>query len=78
MPRQKQSTGCVANALPFCGNGIAPARAFLAEKTVTGLIFHLSFIAALDVPAVKLAKEWIRSHGESVWGTRGVGARRFF
>ncbi len=44
------------------------ARKFLAERTVTGLIFHPTFSAALDVPSVKLSKEWIAAHGESRWG----------
>ena len=44
------------------------ARKFLADRTVTGLIFHPSFAAALDVPAVKLSKEWIRAYGEDRWG----------
>lgn len=44
------------------------ARRFLADGTVTGLIFHPTFQAALDVPAVNLSKEWIRRHGEDLWG----------
>ena len=44
------------------------ARKFLADRTVTGLIFHPSFAAALPVPAVKLSKEWIAAYGEDVWG----------
>ena len=44
------------------------ARRFLADRTVTGLIFHPSFAAALDVPAVKLSKEWIHAYGEDRWG----------
>jgi len=44
------------------------ARKFLADRTVTGLIFHPTFAAALDVPAVKLSKEWIAAHGENRWG----------
>lgn len=47
---------------------LAFARGFLADKTVTGLIFHPSFAAALDVPAVKLSKEWIAAYGEDRWG----------
>ena len=43
------------------------ARQFLADHTVTGLIFHPSFAAALDVPAVSLSKEWIRAYGEDLW-----------
>ena len=45
------------------------ARKFLADRTVTGLIFHPSFAAALDEDAVRLSKEWIRSYGEDIWGT---------
>jgi len=44
------------------------ARKFLADRTVTGLIFHPTFAASLDVPAVKLSKEWIVAHGENRWG----------
>lgn len=44
------------------------ARRFLADRTVTGLIFHPSFMAALGVPAVEMAKSWIRRHGEETWG----------
>lgn len=44
------------------------ARTFLADGTVTGLIFHPTFAAKLDVPAVRLAKEWITAHGEDRWG----------
>ena len=40
----------------------------LREKVVTGLIFHPTYSAALDVPSVNLAKQWIRSHGEDLWG----------
>lgn len=47
---------------------LAFARRFLADKTVTGLIFHPSFAAALDVPAVKIAKTWIASCGDDLWG----------
>jgi len=35
---------------------------------ITGLIFHPTYAAALDVPAVKLSKEWIAAHGETLWG----------
>jgi len=44
------------------------AQKFLADRTVTGLIFHPTFSAALDVPAVNLSKEWIAAHGEKRWG----------
>ena len=47
---------------------LAFARRFLADRTVTGLIFHPSFAAALDVPAVKLAREWIASCADDRWG----------
>ena len=47
---------------------LAFARKFLADRTVTGLIFHPSFAAALDIPAVKLAKAWIASYGDDLWG----------
>lgn len=45
------------------------ARKFLADGTVSGLIFHPSFAADLDLPSVKLSKEWIAAHGEERWGT---------
>lgn len=47
---------------------LACARKFLADRTVTGLIFHPSFSAALDVPSVKLSKEWIAAYGDDMWG----------
>ena len=47
---------------------LAFARKFLADRTVTGLIFHPSFAAALDIPAVKLAKAWIAAYGDDLWG----------
>ena len=43
------------------------ARPFLADGTVNGLIFHPTFAAALDVPAVKLSKEWIAAHANDRW-----------
>ena len=45
---------------------LACAGDFLADGTVDGLIFHPTFVAALDVPAVNLSKEWIRAHGDDV------------
>ena len=47
---------------------LAHARRFLSEGVVTGLIFHPSYAAALDIDAVRLAKQWIRSYGEDPWG----------
>ena len=44
------------------------AERLLREEVVTGLIFHPTYSAALDVPAVNLAKQWIRAHGEDLWG----------
>ena len=44
------------------------AGRLLREKVITGLIFHPSYSAALDVPAVTLAKQWIKAHGEDLWG----------
>lgn len=44
------------------------ARRFLADRTVTGLIFHPTFAARLDVPSVNLAKAWIAECGEKEWG----------
>ena len=47
---------------------LAFARKFLADRTVTGLIFHPSFAAALDIPSVKLSREWIAAYGDDLWG----------
>ncbi|MBO5751443.1 MAG: hypothetical protein J6R80_03465 [Kiritimatiellae bacterium] len=44
------------------------AKRLLSEKIVTGLIFHPTYSAALDVPSVNLAKEWIRVYGDQPWG----------
>jgi hypothetical protein len=44
------------------------ARRFLSDGTISGLIFHPSFAAALDVPAVKISKDWISAHGEDLCG----------
>ena len=43
------------------------AASFLADGTVSGLIFHPTYAAALDAPAVNLAKKWIRAHGDDRW-----------
>ena len=40
------------------------ALRLLREGVVTGLIFHPTYSAALDVPSVNLAKQWIRKYGE--------------
>jgi hypothetical protein len=40
------------------------AGRLLREKVITGLIFHPSYSAALDVPSVNLAKKWVRENGE--------------
>lgn len=47
---------------------LAFAERFLADRTVDGLLFHPTFAAALDVPAVNLSKQWIAAHGEELWG----------
>ena len=44
------------------------ALRLLREEVVTGLIFHPTYSAALDVPAVILAKQWIRTYGDTLWG----------
>ena len=44
------------------------ALRLLREEVVTGLIFHPTYSAALDVPAVNLAKQWIRAYGDTRWG----------
>lgn len=40
------------------------AGKFLADGTVDGLLFHPTFVAALDVPSVNISKEWIKANGE--------------
>ena len=44
------------------------AERLLADRTVTGLVFHPTFAAALDVPSVTLAKAWIAEHGDRTYG----------
>jgi hypothetical protein len=44
------------------------ARKFLADRTVTGLIFHPTFVADLNLDSVRLSKEWIKHYGEALWG----------
>ena len=44
------------------------ARGFLADGTVSGLIFHPSFAAGMDIDSVRLSREWIRAHGDEPWG----------
>ena len=47
---------------------LAFAERFLKDGTVSGLIFHPSYLASLEVPAVRLAKDWIAAHGDEKWG----------
>ena len=47
---------------------LACAERFLADRTVDGLIFHPTFIAAMDMPSVRLSRQWIAAHGEQAWG----------
>ena len=47
---------------------LAFAERFLSDRTIDGLLFHPTFAAALDVPAVQLSKEWIAEHGDEKWG----------
>ena len=59
---------------------LAFAERFLADRTISGLIFHSTFAAALDVPSVNLAKEWIAGHGERTLhdlSLDGTSHRRF-
>lgn len=51
---------------------LAFAERFLADRTIDGLLFHPTFAAALDVPAVNLSKEWISANGEKPWGSVGI------
>ena len=48
------------------------AQQFLEDGTVTGLIFHPSYMAALDVPAIRLSKAWIAAHGEDLWAKNRI------
>ena len=43
------------------------ALRFLRDGTVSGLIFHPSYLASLEVPSVRLSKDWIAAHGEDLW-----------
>ena len=43
------------------------ALRFLHDGTVSGLIFHPSYLASLEVPSVRLSKDWIAAHGEDLW-----------
>ena len=59
---------------------LAFAERFLVDRTISGLIFHPTFAAALDVPSVNLAKEWIAGHGERTLhdlSLDGTSHRRF-
>ena len=47
---------------------LAFASKLLSDRTIDGLIFHPTYSAALDVPAVNLAKAWIKENGEKPWG----------
>ena len=47
---------------------LAFAERFLADRTITGLIFHPSYLASLEVPSVRLSKDWIAAHGDRPWG----------
>ena len=40
------------------------ARQYLADGTVSGLIFHTNLICDMDDPAVELSRRWIAGHGE--------------
>ena len=44
------------------------SRREFIQGMAAGLVFHPSFAAALDIPAVKLAKAWIASYGDDLWG----------
>jgi len=44
------------------------ARKLLADRTISGLIFHPTFVADLDLDAVRLSKEWIRTYADEKWG----------
>ncbi len=44
------------------------ARRLLADRTVSGLIFHPTFVANLDLEAVKLSKAWIKANADDLWG----------
>ena len=44
------------------------ARKLLADRTISGLIFHPTFVANLDLEAVKLSKSWIKAYADDPWG----------
>lgn len=44
------------------------ARKYLADRTIDGLVFHPTFVAGLDLDAVKVSKVWIADHADRPWG----------
>lgn len=44
------------------------ARKLLDDRTISGLIFHPTFVANLDLEAVRLSREWICENGDRLWG----------
>lgn len=51
-------------AADLMASQLATAHRMLKDGVVQGLVFHPSYMAALDVPAVNLSKAWIAEHGE--------------
>lgn len=54
-------------------NQLELGRQMLADGTASGLIFHPSFAADLDLPSVKMTKAWIQRHKNDIWGTGKKG-----
>ena len=44
------------------------ARRLLDDRTISGLIFHPTFVANLDLEAVKISKAWIKANADDPWG----------
>ena len=44
------------------------ARKFLADRTIDGIVFHPTFVAGLDLDAVKVSKAWIKANADRPWG----------
>ena len=44
------------------------ARRLLDDRTISGLIFHPTFVANLDLESVKISKAWIKANADDLWG----------
>jgi hypothetical protein len=45
------------------------AERLMRTGAIHGLVFHCTPLVDTELEAVKMAKEWIRRHGEDEWGT---------